>query len=107
MDLALKVEVTGVIVPYAFTNSDTGEEVGLVHLRVPGDVVSVNVDPAIANRMREGETWQVSGIAIVRKKKATLHISEPHSFKRLAQSSAAAGPTFDFGDKPFVKGGVS
>lgn len=97
-DLGIVVKVTGDIIPYAFANDQTGEEVGLVHLRVPGDIVSVNVDPDVARRMKEGERWTVEGLAIVRKKKATLHIATPFSLKRVSSSRAAGGPVIDFGD---------
>lgn len=97
-ELGIFVRVTGDIIPYAFANDQTGEEIGLVHLRVPGDVVSVNVEPSVARRMQEGERWTVEGLAIVRKKKGALHIATPFSMKRVSQTRAAGGPTIDFGD---------
>lgn len=97
-ELRLFVIVTGEIVPYAFANEQTGEEIGLVHLRVPGDIVSVNVEPHIARRMKEGERWTVEGLALVRKKKATLHIATPFKMKRVTLTRSNAGPVIDFGD---------
>lgn len=97
MDLRIEVTVCGEIVPYAFADKDTGEQVGLVHLRVPGDTVSVNVEPRYAERMQEGQVWEVSGLASVRKKRATLYIHEPQSFKLIRDKRNTSGPTFDFG----------
>lgn len=94
----MSVTVVGEIVPYSFADKESGELLGLVHLRVPGDVVSVDVDPSVADRMREGETWRVTGGAIVRKAKGRIHINRPESLKRLSAARAAGGPSVDFGD---------
>lgn len=98
MNLGIKVEVVGQIIPYSFANEETGELIGLVHLRVPGDVVSVNVDPDIAKKMREGETWRVRGTGVVRKKSGKLVISPAESLERVGVAANAAGPTVNFGD---------
>lgn len=107
MELGVKVTVTGVIVPYAFTNEESGEEIGLVHLRVPGDIVSVSVDPDMARKMREGETWTVIGTGVVSKKKGRLSISPAESMKRVAVPNAASGPKIDFGDEVALAGAAS
>jgi len=97
MDYGIVVEVTGEIVPFSFANESTGEQVGLVHIRVPGDVVSVSVDPELAGRMREGEVWRVRGLGSVSKKKGQLRIVRPEELVRLREPSSASGPrvTFD------------
>ena len=107
MELGVKVTVTGVIVAYAFTNEETGEEVGLVHLRVPGDVVGVRVDPELARKMKEGETWTVTGTGVVSKTKGRLSISPAESMKRVAVPNASAGPKIDFGDEAALAGAAS
>lgn len=101
--LGIEVTVTGEIVPYAFTNAESGEEIGGVNLRVPGDVVKVGVDPEVAARMRQGEIWQATGRATISKardgKPASLRIYEVHSLKRLqAVREHAGGPVIDWGD---------
>jgi len=99
MDYGIVVEVTGEIIPFSFANESTGEQVGLVHIRVPGDVVGVSVDPSLAEKMREGEVWRVRGLGSVSKKKGQLRIVRPEEMTRLREPASANGPrvTFDVG----------
>lgn len=82
-DLGCVLTVVGEIVPMAFADKETGEDIGYVQLRVPGDLVTMNVNADVARKMKEGEVWEVVGGCMVRKKSGRLHVHEPRSLRRL------------------------
>lgn len=96
--------VTGEIVPYAFASDTGGEDIGGVNLRIPGDVVKVQIPPELARKMSMGEVWTITGRAMVSKgssggedgrkksKPAALRIYEVHSMKRLVKARDADQP---------------
>ena len=95
--LGVVVEVTGEVVSYEFADQETGEVIGGLNLRVPGDTVGVSLSAEDARKVKTGEIWTVKGKASVSKKGSKLRITHPTSLVRERQLEAADGPSFDFG----------
>ncbi len=110
--------VTGEIVPYAFTNTETGEDIGGINLRIPGDVVRVAVPAELAEKMQTGEIWSVVGRCMVsqaseakdgrKAKPAGLRVYEVHKLTRLTKArDRSAVLDVDWGDAKPAKNGAA
>lgn len=87
--LGAELTVTGEIQPFAFEDKSTGEMIGTVKLRIPGDEIGVMLDPKHVERMKEGQIWRVTGLLLHRKKSGKLSISRPTRFVLLQDISHA------------------
>lgn len=99
-NLSCSVKVVGKVLPYSFENESTGEVVGLVHLQVPGAIVSADVPPDEAKKMTPGDVWEFVGLCVVRAGKGRIHINELQAARCVEKRNTGAGVVFHHAPEP-------